>query len=82
MPNASASDTPSKTETADAPVDGDPVSGQPVSAPTLSGAAKGVLYQLYEGLGTVPRRLLADQIKELSEADKAAFGTCRYSYGD
>ncbi|MGB1959572.1 MAG: disulfide oxidoreductase, partial [Candidatus Puniceispirillaceae bacterium] len=44
--------------------------GQPVSTPTLSGAAKGVLYQLYEGLGTVPRRLLADQIKELSEADK------------
>ena len=36
----------------------------------LSGAAKGLLYQLYEGLGTMPRRLLADQIKELSEADK------------
>ncbi len=74
-PNASASDAPSETEKADAPVAGDPVSGeavtgQPVSTPTLSGAAKGVLYQLYEGLGTVPRRLLADQIKELSEADK------------
>ena len=42
-----------------------------ISPPTpLSGAAKGLLYQLYEGLGTVPRRLLADQIKELSEADK------------
>jgi ATP-dependent RNA helicase SUPV3L1/SUV3 len=36
----------------------------------LSGAAKGLLYQLYEGLGTMPRRLVADQIKELSEADK------------
>ncbi|MEC7243156.1 MAG: disulfide oxidoreductase, partial [Pseudomonadota bacterium] len=74
-PNANASDAPSETEKADAPVSGDPVSGeavagQPVSTPTLSGAAKGVLYQLYEGLGTVPRRLLADQIKELSEADK------------
>ncbi|MGB1473732.1 MAG: disulfide oxidoreductase, partial [Candidatus Puniceispirillaceae bacterium] len=63
--NASASDAPSETEKADAPVAGDPV-----SALTLSGAAKGVLYQLCEGLGTVPRRLLADQIKELSEADK------------
>ena len=73
--NASASDAPSETEKADAhgtggPVYGEALSGQPVLAPTLSGAAKGVLYQLYEGLGTMPRRLLADQIKELSEADK------------
>ena len=63
--NASASDKPTEIEKAGASVAGDPV-----LAPTLSGAAKGVLYQLYEGLGTVPRRLLADQIKELSEADK------------
>ncbi|MGB2440002.1 MAG: disulfide oxidoreductase, partial [Candidatus Puniceispirillaceae bacterium] len=45
----------------------DTASQKPVA---LSGAAKGLLYQLYEGLGTVPRRLLADQIKELSETDK------------
>ena len=42
----------------------------PKKPAALSGAAKGLLYQLYEGLGTVPRRLLADQIKELSETDK------------
>ena len=46
------------------------VAGDAPAPKPLSGAAKGLLYQLYEGLGTMPRRLVADQIKELSEADK------------
>ncbi|MGB0207593.1 MAG: helicase-related protein [Candidatus Puniceispirillaceae bacterium] len=36
----------------------------------LSGAAKGILFQLYEGLGTVSRQQLADQMKTLAETDK------------
>ena len=36
----------------------------------LSGAAKGILFQLYEGLGTVSRQQLADQMKALAETDK------------
>ncbi len=41
-----------------------------VSAAALSGPAKGLLYQLYEGLGTLPRRIVAEQINQLSEADR------------
>ena len=46
----------------------------PVQAPAqprqLSGAAKGLLWQIYEGLGTVERRLLAAQLHETTENDK------------
>ena len=36
----------------------------------LSGAAKGLVWQIYEGLGTVERRLLAAQLRETTENDK------------
>jgi len=36
----------------------------------LSGAAKGILFQLYEGLGTVSRQQLAEQMRALAETDK------------
>ena len=46
----------------------------PVQAPAqprqLSGAAKGLLWQIYEGLGTVERRLLTAQLHETTENDK------------
>ncbi len=46
----------------------------PVKAPAqprqFSGAAKGLLWQIYEGLGTVERRLLAAQLHETTENDK------------
>jgi ATP-dependent RNA helicase SUPV3L1/SUV3 len=43
------------------------VSAQPRQ---LSGAAKGLLWQIYEGLGTVERRLLTAQLHETTENDK------------
>lgn len=52
-------------------------SAKPASAEPLSGAAKGVLFQLYEGFGTVSRNQLHEQIKSLEETDKpqiARFG--------
>ena len=36
----------------------------------LSGAAKGLVWQIYEGLGTVERRQLATQLRETTETDK------------
>ena len=43
----------------------------PVESPAeLSGAAKGIIFQLYEGLGTVRRQQLSDQMKDLSDSDK------------
>ena len=63
----SGSEAPIQQVAAQEDVTQDAASQKPA---TLTGAAKGLLYQLYEGLGTVPRRTLADQIKELTEADK------------
>ncbi len=42
----------------------------PAQLRQLSGAAKGLVWQIYEGLGTVERRLLAAQLREIIENDK------------
>ena len=42
----------------------------PLQTQQLSGAAKGLLWQIYEGLGTVERRLLAAQLRETLDTDK------------
>ena len=36
----------------------------------FSGAAKGLVWQIYEGLGTVERRLVSAQLREITEIDK------------
>lgn len=47
------------------------VASKPAPPPRqLSGAAKGLVWQIYEGLGTVERRVLAGQLRETTEDDK------------
>ena len=41
---------------------------------TLAGPARGLLFQLVEALGTLPRGAVADQIAGLSKADRKALG--------
>ena len=44
---------------------------EPVKPPRqLSGAAKGFVWQIYEGLGTVERRLVSAQLRETTDSDK------------
>ena len=47
----------------------------------LDGAARGLVYQLAEGLGTVPRRQVAAQIGSLTGADRAALRRLGISLG-
>jgi ATP-dependent RNA helicase SUPV3L1/SUV3 len=42
----------------------------PAQSQQLSGAAKGLVWQIYEGLGAVERRLLTAQLRETTETDK------------
>ena len=58
---------------------GEDKAAEPAPAPAapLSGAAKGIAFQLYEHFGSMPSYKVAGQLKELSETDKpqlARFG--------
>ena len=64
-PAADASSAPT-TQTADA----EAAAQTPPPPRQLSGAAKGFVWQIYEGLGTVERRFLAGQLRETTESDK------------
>ena len=67
VPAASA-DQPASPAAQD---DASAAAAEPVKAPRqLSGAAKGFVWQIYEGLGTVERRLVSAQLRETTEADK------------
>ncbi len=45
-----------------------------LNAPELSGAARGVAYQLIEALGLIPRHAVARQIADLSKPDRKTLG--------
>ncbi|MHA1113871.1 MAG: disulfide oxidoreductase, partial [Alphaproteobacteria bacterium] len=42
------------------------------AAPKVNGAARGLLFQLGEGLGSVPREAVEDQVRALDDRDRAA----------
>ena len=66
---------PAKQETAasEAPAEGEKAAEEaasPAPPAPLSGAAKGIAFQLYEHFGTMPSYKVSAQLKELSETDK------------
>ena len=63
-----SSTPPEETQPAEQSASADITPAEP-----LSGAAKGILFQLYEGLGVVSRSQLHEQMKSLSETDKPQF---------
>ena len=72
--DAAAKTAPEETETSapdDQLVAEDKTMAQSPAQPRqFSGAAKGLVWQIYEGLGVVERRLLAAQLREMTEIDK------------
>ena len=68
-PDAPAANSPETPE--DTPADAQTAAEVALSTPrALSGAAKGLVWQIYEGLGTVERRTVAGQLREIADADK------------
>lgn len=47
----------------------------------LSGAPRGLVYQIAEGLGSLPRGLVAEQVKALSENDRKALARLGIRFG-
>lgn len=46
----------------------------------LTGAPRGLVFQLAEGLGSLPREVVEKQIKALSERDRQSLGAARHSF--
>ena len=65
-------DDAKKEETAsdEAPAEGAVQEAAQEAPVALSGAAKGIAYQLYEAFGTMPTATVAGQLKELSQTDR------------
>ncbi len=50
-------------------------------AAELRGLARGIAYRIVEGLGSVPRRSVAREVRELSREDRAALRSCGVRFG-
>ena len=66
---------PQKEAASDTAVETEPDSqvesqAEPKPQAPLSGVAKGILYQLYEALGTMPSATVGGQLKDLADTDK------------